>query len=88
MESRMTARGRTTVPKEIRDRLDLKPGDRISWHAEGNSAVLRPKKRSINELAGILHRPDQRPVSLEEIDEAIAEGAAESAFSGLNRSGQ
>jgi AbrB family looped-hinge helix DNA binding protein len=76
------------VPKEIRDRLNLKPGDRISWHTECNSAVLRPKKRSINELAGILHRPGQRPVALEEIDEAIAQAAEESAFSGCKRSGR
>jgi AbrB family looped-hinge helix DNA binding protein len=84
----MTAQGRTTVPKEIRDRLDLKPGDRISWHTEGNRAALFSKKRSINELAGILHRPGQRTVALEEIDEAIAEAAAESALAGLKRSGQ
>jgi antitoxin PrlF len=29
--STITAKGQTTVPKEIRDRLKLKPGDKIEY---------------------------------------------------------
>ena len=44
-----------------------------------NGRVQMLKARHVRELAGRLHRPGQRTVSLEEMNEAIAEGAVESA---------
>ena len=81
-ESTMTSKGQTTVPKEVRKQLNLRPGDKVFWYLEDGRIVLRTKNRSINELAGMLHRPGQRPVTLEEMDDAIAEGAAESGLIG------
>lgn len=81
-ESTMTSKGQTTVPKEIRQQLNLRPGDKVFWHLEAGRIVLRAKTRSINDMAGMLHRPGQRPVTLEEMDEAIAEGAAEGGLGG------
>jgi AbrB family looped-hinge helix DNA binding protein len=76
----ITSKGQTTVPKEIRDKLGLKPGDKIVWTVENGRVRLRAKNRSIKELAGFLRRPGQKPASLEEIDEAIAQAATESAL--------
>ena len=81
-ESTMTSKGQTTVPKEIRKQLNLRPGDKVFWYLEDGRIVLRAKNRSINDLAGMLHRPDQRPISLEEMDEAIGQAAAESSLAG------
>jgi antitoxin PrlF len=81
-ESTMTTKGQTTVPKEIRKQLNLKPGDKVLWYLEDGRIVLRAKNRSIRELAGMLRRPGQRPISLEEMDEAMAQAAAESALAG------
>lgn len=78
----MTSKGQTTVPKEIRESLKLKPGDKVYWYLENGRVIFRAKNRSIKEFAGMLHRPGQRPVSLEEIDEAIAQAATESALAG------
>jgi AbrB family looped-hinge helix DNA binding protein len=36
--STITAKGQTTVPKEIRDRLKLKPGDKIEYVVEADGA--------------------------------------------------
>ena len=36
MRSRMTTRGRTTVPREVRAVLGLKPGDEIAWTEDGD----------------------------------------------------
>jgi AbrB family looped-hinge helix DNA binding protein len=83
MESTITSKGQTTVPKEIRKRLNLRPGDKVFWYIEDGRIVLRAKYRSIKDLAGMLHRPGQRPVTIEEMDEAIAQAAAESALAGL-----
>ena len=44
MESAITAKGQTTIPKAVRDHLGLKPGDRVKFfiHPDG-SVVLLPK---------------------------------------------
>lgn len=38
--ARMTSNGRTTLPKEIRDKLGLKAGDRLNFTLAPNRAVL------------------------------------------------
>ncbi|MDQ2907899.1 MAG: type II toxin-antitoxin system PrlF family antitoxin [Candidatus Eremiobacteraeota bacterium] len=44
MKSAITAKGQATIPKAIRERLRLKPGDRVKFfvHPDG-SVVLLPK---------------------------------------------
>jgi AbrB family looped-hinge helix DNA binding protein len=76
--STLTAKGQTTIPKDVRVRLGLHPGDRIEYvqDAEGRIVML-PATRHVDELAGLLRRPGQRPVSLEEMDVAIRDGVAE-----------
>jgi antitoxin PrlF len=73
MESALTMKGQATIPKAIRDHLSIGPGDRIKFfvHPDG-SVVILPKIRTAL-LKGIV--PARRPVSLEAMDAAIAEGA-------------
>jgi AbrB family looped-hinge helix DNA binding protein len=76
-EAKMTSKGQITVPKDIRLKLGLKPGDRIRFLLEADGRVrLMPAKRDISELVGILPKPN-RVVSIEEMDEAIARAVAE-----------
>jgi antitoxin PrlF len=82
----ITSKGQTTIPKEVRKKLKLKPGDRIYWILEDDQAVLRPKTGSILDLAGMLHRPGQKPATIEEMNSAIADAAAESAVGRVRRS--
>ncbi len=75
-ESTITKRGQTTIPRQVRDALGLKAGDRMRYMLrDGEVRVVRVG--SISALRGMLHRPGQRAVTLEEMDEAIATGAAE-----------
>ena len=70
-EARMTSKGQITVPKDVRLKLNLKPGDRVLFILEDDGAVrLRAANRSVSSLMGILPSP-KRAASLEEIDEAI-----------------
>ena len=39
--SRLTSKFQATVPSAIRDKLDLKAGDSIAFHVEGEEVVLR-----------------------------------------------
>ena len=72
----LTSKGQITIPKEIREQLKLKPGDRIAFVTDENGRVmLRPKNSDLSRLVGMLHRPGVYR-SLEEMDEGIREGAA------------
>lgn len=76
--SRLTSKGQTTIPKEIRDALGLKPGDQIRFVLEDeNRVVLSTPKRSIEELAGILHDPDRKPLSVEELNDMMEQAVAD-----------
>jgi len=73
-ESTMTAKGQTTLPKDVRKALGLQPGDKLRYLLlDGEIRLLRA--RPVLDLEGALKRPGQRTVTLEEMEEAIATGA-------------
>lgn len=64
----MTTKGQVTVPREIRDRLGLAPGDKMSFTLlSDGTVVMRPKTRRLADLAGSLARPGQPRVALEDM---------------------
>ena len=75
-ESTVTVKGQTTLPRDVRRALDLASGDKVRYVIlDGEVRLL--KSRPVNELAGILARPGRKPVSLDEMEEAIAAGASD-----------
>lgn len=81
--------GEIALPQDVRDRLGLKPGDRVRIDVDAarhtavlvpeseTSAAAAPRKRyTLDDLIGI-GGTFHRPVSQEEMDEAIARRAAE-----------
>jgi AbrB family looped-hinge helix DNA binding protein len=76
-EARMTSKGQITVPKDVRMKLNLKPGDRVRFVIEADGRVrFWPARRDISELVGVLPKP-RRALSIEEMDEAIGRAVAE-----------
>lgn len=73
----ITSKGQLTLPKEVRDDLNLREGDRVSFEKVDGRYVLRPQNKSVMDLAGILHRPGEKSMSIEEMDEAIGEALRE-----------
>ncbi|MBW4593961.1 MAG: type II toxin-antitoxin system PrlF family antitoxin [Brasilonema angustatum HA4187-MV1] len=72
----ITSKGQTTIPKEIREKLNLRPGDRINFIIEPDGKVyIQPVNIQVEELSGILHKPERKPVSFEEMNEAIEQCA-------------
>ena len=71
----MPANGRITLPKSVREALGLQPGDRIRYFIMDGHVQIR-KVRHISELAGIL-KYDGPPVTLEDMDNAVRDAAAE-----------
>ena len=52
-EAKMTSKGQITVPKDVRLKLNLKPGDRLLFIVEDDGAVrLRAANRDISSLIG------------------------------------
>lgn len=75
MESAITVKGQATIPKAIREHLRLKAGDRVKFFVHPDGTVVLLPKLPASALRGILKRT-RRPVSLQRMHEAIAEGAA------------
>ena len=76
MKSAITTKGQATIPKAIREHLRLKAGDRVKFFVHPDGSVVLLPKRPASVLRGII-KGRRRLVTLEEMDEAVASGAAE-----------
>ena len=75
MEAKLSSKGQATIPKAVRDRLQIKAGDRFKFFFHPDGVIILPKIPTA-QLKGLIPRPAQS-VSLEEMDRAIAKGATE-----------
>jgi AbrB family looped-hinge helix DNA binding protein len=75
MESAITVKGQATIPKAIREHLRLKPGDRVKFFVHPDGSVVLLPKRPASVLRGLL-KSRRQSVTIEEMNEAIAQGAA------------
>ncbi len=67
-DATLTSKGQTTIPKEIRDGLGMKTGDRITFTLmPGATVLMRVKSKSVTELAGLLHKKGRKPVPIEQL---------------------
>lgn len=65
----LNSKGRVTLPREIRDRLGLKPGDKVNFTLlSDGTVVLRAKTKRLADLAGLLTRPGQPEVAVEDMN--------------------
>ena len=61
----LTSKGQTTIPKEIRDGLCMKPGDRMTFTLMlDGTVVMRVKNKSIGQLAGMLRKKGRKSVAI------------------------
>jgi AbrB family looped-hinge helix DNA binding protein len=76
---KVTSKGQTTVPKEVRDFLGLGEGSQVEWTIDGDGkAIVRPRKKlRAVDLAGILGPSPVGPVTVEEMNEAIGDAVVE-----------
>jgi antitoxin PrlF len=78
--STVTSKGKVTIPKEVRERLGLKEGDRLVFRFDDQGNLLvRPEAQSpLGRLPGLLHHlAGDRPVTVEEMNKAVKRRAAE-----------
>jgi AbrB family looped-hinge helix DNA binding protein len=57
--STITSKGQTTVPKEVREALDLEPGDKITWEVQGGRVAVTTDRPELYRYKGFIkHGPD------------------------------
>ena len=68
-ESTITAKGQTTVPRQVREQLGAGPGTRLVWHVmPDGSLIVRAKTLSVLDLAGTLKAPKGKRVSVDDMN--------------------
>lgn len=76
MEATLSSKNQATIPKSVREYLNLKPGDRFKFFLQPDGAVvILPKVRTAR-LKGSVPKLS-RPVSVDEMNIAIEAGATE-----------
>lgn len=75
MEATLSSKGQATIPKAVRERLRIKPGDRFKFFFHPDGVIILPRIPT-KSLKGSVPRLAQS-VSLNEIDKAIEAGATE-----------
>lgn len=67
--TRITEKGQATIPKELREKYDLQPGDEVVWMDTEEGIVV--KKRTRTAGRGMLVPDDTPAEKREEIAEAL-----------------
>lgn len=75
--STVTSKGQITLPREVREALGLCAGDKVDFVRTEGGFMLQPLRGDLRSLRGRFAGRVARPVTLEEMDVAIADGAAD-----------
>jgi AbrB family looped-hinge helix DNA binding protein len=72
--STLTSKGQITIPKELRESMSIDAGDKIEFIInEQNEVVIKPITKKAIDVFGQLNKYiKNKPVSIEEMNEAIA----------------
>ena len=76
MQATITSKGQITLPKTLRDQLQLQTGDKIEFVIDEQGHIeMLPVTASVKKLKGMVPKPSQ-PVSLDNMETAIAKGSS------------
>lgn len=68
-KSTITAKGRTTVPAEVRALVNAKQGTKLLWSVTPcGTIIVRAKTKSILDMAGMLKAPKGKRVSVKDMN--------------------
>lgn len=85
--TRVTEKGQATIPKELREKYDLEPGDEVVWLDSEDGILV--KKRSRMEARGML-LPDEvsdaeREAIADELEQTVRERRESEWNAGVDR---
>jgi AbrB family looped-hinge helix DNA binding protein len=83
METKVSTKGQVVLPKPLRAKLGLRPGDPLDVRVEGDAIVLRPRRARRRKLkivvdprtglAVLAARPGAPKLTSEEVAQALAD---------------
>lgn len=80
-EAKVSSKGQITIPAEVRNFFTLKEGDKVDFYVDPRSraVTILARNAKVSDLFGILKDriPDRSPLTLEEMDQGIADLLAE-----------
>lgn len=82
--SRVTSKGQTTIPKEIRKELGIEAGDRVVFILRDGEVVLYPVKETLLDLRGSI-KPRKRPEDLQAVRREVKQKLAKKVARGSSR---
>lgn len=83
----MTSKGQITINKALREGLGARPGEKLQVEVRPDGGLVIPpikrKTATWADLAGSLKRPGQPVLTIEELNDAIADAGAAAGMAGL-----
>lgn len=67
--STLTVKGQTTIPKQVREMLHLKPKDKLLYFLDGDRVILRPIHGTILGLKGVFKGAIKEPIDFKKLRE-------------------
>jgi antitoxin PrlF len=78
MLATVTNKGQVTLPKAIRDELKIEQGTQLDFQLNTDGSMsVRTLKRSALAIVGLLKRPGRAAVTVEQMNQAVADAVTE-----------
>ena len=68
--AKLSTKGQTTIPKEVRDYLCLSPGDRVLFVIREGEVLLQPVTQTLLDLRGSI-KPRRRPEDFDAVRQEV-----------------
>ena len=68
--AKLSSKGQTTIPKEVRDYLHLSPGDRVLFVIREEEVLLQPVTQTLLDLRGSI-KPRRRPEDFDAVRQEV-----------------
>ena len=73
LRSSVTTKGQVTIPADLREKLGIKPGDRVGFVEKNGKVEIQRQENRISAAFGIIKA--KKGVSLKQMEDAIGRGA-------------
>ncbi len=74
----ITSKGQMTIPKNLRDQLNVRPGDKCYAWVRNGEMIIIPRNKPLSELSAVLGKPPAGvQASKDETRDAVMDAAVE-----------
>ncbi|MGB9697916.1 MAG: AbrB/MazE/SpoVT family DNA-binding domain-containing protein [Thermodesulfobacteriota bacterium] len=68
----LSSKGQMTIPKKVREALNLRPSEKVIIVVEGNQAIIKPLSGSLLDLGGSIKIPrKEKPIDFRKVREEV-----------------